>query len=201
MPEKKREPKKTSTEKQGAAKPRSASGAKEPAKGKSAPAKTGKAPAVVTSTSKPSRPAKKTAATRKTVAVAGAKKQSPASGTPAGKKDEKKSAAEKTAARAKQALSGRGKLIAAAVGVATAAAAGLAAFKTAAGRKRTVFHLMPHEDGWQVKRADKDKPAVVREKKSDARDEARSLANDNEPSQLVIHRADGTIQTVHTYGE
>jgi len=103
--------------------------------------------------------------------------------------------------RARQALHGKGKLIAAAVGVAAAAAAGLVAFKTVRGKERTVYHLMPHEDGWQVTRQDEGKPRLVRERKQEASSEARDLARDNEPSQLVIHRADGTVQTVHTYGE
>jgi|GEM_PF-1321881 len=95
----------------------------------------------------------------------------------------------------------KGTLVAAALGVAAAAAAGVAAFKTMAGKKRKVFHLMPHEEGWQVTRAGKSSPEAVHGKKRKARSEARDMARDNEPSQLVIHRADGTIQTVHTYGE
>lgn len=107
----------------------------------------------------------------------------------------------KRKSKSKSVMDGKGKLIAAAVGVATAAAAGIVAFTTASGKSRTVYHLMPHEDGWQVKKGDKKKPELVRDNKQDARSDARDLAHDHEPSQLVIHRADGTIQTVHTYGE
>lgn len=113
------------------------------------------------------------------------------------KKKKAKAGGEGTEGRSK----GRGPLIAAALGVAAAAAAGVAAFKTLAGKERKVFHLMPHEDGWQVTRAGEDEPEAVHRKKRKARSEARDLARSNEPSQLVIHRADGTIQTVHTYGE
>lgn len=93
-----------------------------------------------------------------------------------------------------------GRMIAAALGVAAAAAAGVAAYKTFAGKQRKVFHLMPHEEGWQVTRAGEDSPEAVHDRKRKARSAARDLARANEPSQLVIHRADGTIQTVHTYG-
>lgn len=91
--------------------------------------------------------------------------------------------------------------VAGAVSVAATAAAGIAAFKTRGGSERSVLHLMPHEDGWQVTRQGADEPELVCERKRDARKRARSAAHDCEPSQLVIHRTDGTIQTVHTYGE
>ncbi|HMB54144.1 MAG TPA: DUF2188 domain-containing protein [Thermoanaerobaculia bacterium] len=92
-------------------------------------------------------------------------------------------------------------MIGAAVAVATAAAAAVVAFRTASGDKRVVYHLMPHEKGWQVRKEGKDRAEKTFEKKQPARDYARDLADSNHPSQLVIHRTDGTIQTVHTYGE
>lgn len=92
-------------------------------------------------------------------------------------------------------------MIAAAVAAATAAAAAVVAFRTATGDERTVYHLMPHDKGWQVRKAGKNRAEKTFEKKRPARDYARDLADSNHPSQLVIHRTDGTIQTVHTYGE
>lgn len=116
------------------------------------------------------------------------------------KKSKAQSAKGKVKSQTKSMMDGKGKFLAAAVGVATAAAAGIVAFKTASGKSRTVYHLMPHKDGWQVRKGNSGKPELVREHKQDARSEARDLAHDHEPSQLVIHRTDGTIQTVHTYG-
>ncbi len=120
--------------------------------------------------------------------------------TPQGDKEKMSKSKKSKAQSAKSMMDGKGKFLAAAVGVATAAAAGIVAFKTASGKSRTVYHLMPHKDGWQVRKDNSGKPELVREHKQDARSEARDLAHDHEPSQLVIHRTDGTIQTVHTYG-
>lgn len=92
-------------------------------------------------------------------------------------------------------------MIGAAVAVATAAAAAVVAFRTASGDKRAVYHLMPHEKGWQVRKEGKDRAEKTFEKKQPALDYARDVADSSHPSQLVIHRTDGTIQTVHTYGE
>lgn len=92
-------------------------------------------------------------------------------------------------------------MIGAAVAAATAAAAAVVAFRTAGGDKRKVYHLMPHEKGWQVRIVGKNRPEKTFDSKRPARDYARGLADSNQPSQLVIHRTDGTIQTVHTYGE
>lgn len=130
------------------------------------------------------------------------KKSSPSKAGSESTKSSARQASEKAIAKAKGMMAtDRGKMIAAALGAATAAAAGIVAFKTARGKSRAVFHLMPHENGWQVKRTGKSKPEMVHEKKRAARDKAREFARNHEPSQLVVHRTDGTIQTVHTYGE
>lgn len=92
-------------------------------------------------------------------------------------------------------------VVAGAVGIAAAAAATVAAFKTFSGASRTVFHVMPHNKGWQITKSGRKGAVQVFDKKRPARDRARTLANENEPSQLVIHREDGTVQAVHTYGE
>lgn len=96
---------------------------------------------------------------------------------------------------------GKKGMIAGAVGVAAAAAATVAAFKTFSGASRSVFHVMPHDKGWQIRKSGRKSAVQVFEKKRPARDRARALANESEPSQLVIHREDGTVQAVHTYGE
>lgn len=158
--------------------------AKPPTQKKTTPKKTASTKPVPVKAAKPAKPATPRPK-KKEVVVAVV----PAKTEPKEKKENKENK-----------MSGKA-LIAAAVGVAAAAAAGIAAFTTSSGKERTVYHLMPHDKGWQVKKTGKSKAESVHEKKRPARDEARRLASKNEPSQLVIHRTDGTIETVHTYGE
>lgn len=94
----------------------------------------------------------------------------------------------------------RNAMIATALGVAATAAAGFVAVRAASGKERKVFHLLPHEDGWQVKKANADKPEATRDTKKDALSVGRDVAKKHEPSQLVVHRSDGTIQSASTYG-
>lgn len=94
----------------------------------------------------------------------------------------------------------RNAMIATALGVAATAAAGFIAVRAASGKDRKVFHLLPHEGGWQVKKANADKPEATRDTKKDALSVGRDVAKKHEPSQLVIHRADGTIQSASSYG-
>lgn len=63
---------------------------------------------------------------------------------------------------------------------------------------RDVYHVVPDGKDWNVthagqtlsKHADKD----------DAIESARSVAKANQPSQVVVHKQDGTFQTEYTYG-
>ncbi len=64
--------------------------------------------------------------------------------------------------------------------------------------ERKIYRVVPNNGNWQVK-----KDGIVLSNhvlKSDAITKGRSLAVANQPSQLVIHRADGTIETEFTYG-
>ncbi len=64
---------------------------------------------------------------------------------------------------------------------------------------RKVYQVTPQDDAWMVTLDGKKKPLAQYETKSAALEAARELAKANEPSQLIIHRADGTVQTSHTY--
>lgn len=64
-----------------------------------------------------------------------------------------------------------------------------------------VFHLVPEGDDWAVRQEGEDEDMSRRGTKAEALDEARSLAHAREPSRVVVHRADGTIQTSYSYGE
>jgi poly(hydroxyalkanoate) granule-associated protein len=66
---------------------------------------------------------------------------------------------------------------------------------------RAVYHVVPHEGGWAVKREGDAQAMSVHDTKAPALERARELARASEPSQLVIHRKDGTIQDSATYGD
>lgn len=65
---------------------------------------------------------------------------------------------------------------------------------------RHVYRVMPHDgsdEGWKV---ESDGTTVNSfDRKEDAVAEGRRLAQNNEPSQLVVHTADGKIEDERTY--
>lgn len=64
---------------------------------------------------------------------------------------------------------------------------------------RKVFHVVPNGTAWQVKHNGK---VLTRHSlKSDAIAKGRGYALANQPSQLVIHLANGQIETEYTYGD
>jgi hypothetical protein len=90
--------------------------------------------------------------------------------------------------------------------IAGAAVAGVAAAAATAGilvRRRggtpITYHVRPTEDGWTVGPEGADAPASTHSTKRAAVTEARRLAGEHAPSQLVIHRTDGTVQARHSY--
>jgi hypothetical protein len=94
-------------------------------------------------------------------------------------------------------------MIGAAAGVAAAAAvAGIVAVRRS-GTAPTVYRVSPGKDGWTVGTAGSDgagSSGGMFATKREAVGVARKLAAENAPSQLVIQRTDGTIQTRHAYG-
>ena len=66
---------------------------------------------------------------------------------------------------------------------------------------RNVFHVVPTANSWKVTRVGQDELEILRDDKADAVDEARRLAKDEMPSQVVIHTRDGKIETEYTYGD
>lgn len=73
--------------------------------------------------------------------------------------------------------------------------------KAAKVEETTVYHLLPKEDQWAVRREGEDRNLRVLDTKREALDAARTIAQAHEPSRLVVHRADGTIQDSFSYGE
>lgn len=68
-----------------------------------------------------------------------------------------------------------------------------------AGRK--VWHVVPHEGGWAVKKEEALRATSINKNKEQAVQAARELAKANKPSQIIIHGRDGRIQEERTYGE
>ena len=94
----------------------------------------------------------------------------------------------------------KGKVLAAAAGVAAAAAVGYATLRNGS-KSRTTYHLLPNDEGWEIRAEGADRATKKFDTKDEALDAARDLARNAEPSQLIIHRTDGTVSTSHTYGE
>jgi len=70
-----------------------------------------------------------------------------------------------------------------------------------AAKERKVFHVAPHEEGWKLTLEGTDKPVSVHNTKDDAMTAAREVAKKAEPSQVIVHKMDGTVQSQFGYGE
>jgi hypothetical protein len=68
---------------------------------------------------------------------------------------------------------------------------------------RTVYHVTYMQDDrrWRVLRAGADRASSVHRTKDEAIAAGRTLAKNNRPGQLVIHKKDGSIETEYTYGD
>lgn len=68
-------------------------------------------------------------------------------------------------------------------------------------KKRKVFRVMPDKKNkcWVVTKEKKTIDSCAR--KTEAVASAKQVARDSKPSQLVVHKKDGTIQTEYTYGD
>lgn len=67
-----------------------------------------------------------------------------------------------------------------------------------AGSDHANLHVVPHDDGWAVKREGSDSPEQKHSTKAEAVDHAKELASDRNCS-AIIHRQDGTVETSHNY--
>ena len=65
---------------------------------------------------------------------------------------------------------------------------------------RRTYHVTPFGEGWKVA-AEGEDLEVVRDNKDDALAEAKSLAQQGELGQVIVHKQDGTIQEEFTYGD
>jgi len=67
--------------------------------------------------------------------------------------------------------------------------------------KRRIYDVISSENGWQVKRRGAKRASSVHRTKDEAIAAAIEIARNQKPSQIVIHRRDGTIQEERTYGK
>lgn len=85
------------------------------------------------------------------------------------------------------------------VAAAAATAAGIMASRRGGGGTPVTYHVRPAKDGWTVSPEGASAAASTHSTKRAAVTEARRLAGEHAPSQLVIHRTDGTVQARHSY--
>lgn len=66
--------------------------------------------------------------------------------------------------------------------------------------ERNRWHVLPHEEGWQVKREGSQRATDVTSKQQAAINRAVRIAKNNKPSQVFIHDRNGRIRDERTYG-
>lgn len=68
---------------------------------------------------------------------------------------------------------------------------------------RTIYHVVYDSDErhWEVKLQGAQRASFVFETKEKAIEKARALAKNNRPSQVIVHKMDGTFETEWTYGD
>lgn len=64
-----------------------------------------------------------------------------------------------------------------------------------------IYHVRYRDDGWVVEAEDAQQPSAVEARKKDAVQRAREIAENQQPSRLVVHKQDGTVQSESTYGD
>jgi hypothetical protein len=92
--------------------------------------------------------------------------------------------------------------LAAGVGLAAATAAGVAALVHRKGSKANggaVYHLAPNGGNWELTRENGTGTGANFPTKQEGLNAAREMASQHAPSELVVHRADGSEQVRHRY--
>lgn len=66
---------------------------------------------------------------------------------------------------------------------------------------RNVYHVLPSEDGWEGKLENAIRASVTGKIKEEVLEKTIEYAQNRMPSQVIVHKADGTIQHEYTYGD
>jgi hypothetical protein len=100
-----------------------------------------------------------------------------------------------------EAKSHPGRSAAAALGVALVGAAGITAYRfLRRPNGAATLHVLPDgEDGWMIRDGDSSDAVSSFATKREALSAARAAAAEAAPSQLIIHRADGSVSREHRY--
>jgi hypothetical protein len=65
---------------------------------------------------------------------------------------------------------------------------------------RNIYDVSPNGEKWTVKKRGATFASGTFDRKADAIEHGKTVAKANQPSQLVIHKADGTFETEYMYG-
>jgi arginyl-tRNA synthetase len=69
-------------------------------------------------------------------------------------------------------------------------------------KNRTVYHVLPDgEKGWKAENIENKKIVAQGKNKEAVVKEIKEKTNKEEPSQVIIHKSDGTFQYESTYGD
>jgi uncharacterized protein YjbJ (UPF0337 family) len=67
--------------------------------------------------------------------------------------------------------------------------------------ERKTYSVEPQSDGkWRVEADDASRASSVHDVKDEAVRKAKELAQKHKPSQMLVYKQDGTVQTEQTYG-
>ncbi|MDV6167903.1 DUF2188 domain-containing protein [Flavobacterium sp. DG1-102-2] len=66
--------------------------------------------------------------------------------------------------------------------------------------QRTVYHVQPNPNGWEGMMEGALRASIVSKTKEEVLEKTIQLAQNREPSSVIIHKADGTIQEERSYG-
>ncbi len=67
---------------------------------------------------------------------------------------------------------------------------------------RTIYHVLPNGDkGWKAENVGNKKVILESDTKEELVKKIKEKARNEEPSQVVVHKKDGTIEYESTYGD
>lgn len=64
-----------------------------------------------------------------------------------------------------------------------------------------IYHVRYRDDAWVVEAEGAKQPSASEARKADAVKRAREIAENQQPSQLIVHKQDGTVQNETSYGD
>jgi hypothetical protein len=69
-------------------------------------------------------------------------------------------------------------------------------------KDRTVYHVLSHgEKGWKAENVGNNKTIVEDDTKEQVIQKIKERAGQEEPSQVMVHKSDGTFKYESTYGD